>query len=131
MARILHSKGEDVRVLDIVDSPYRPNDVQFIECDVLDKQRLRSAMKDVDYVYHNVALVPLTKSGKRYRQVNIQGTENVLNQAMESNVKFFSHTSTSAMYAGCLDKVPIDENTSEKAIEIYGATKLEAEKKSS
>ena len=62
IARVLHSRGERVRILDIVDSPDRPAAIEFVKCDIRNRGGVDETMKGVDYVHHNVALHPLTKS---------------------------------------------------------------------
>ena len=127
IVHMLVAKGEDVRVLDIIDSTDRPSNVDFIQGDIVDSNIVLKAMQGVDYVFHTVALVPLTKAGTKFWNVNVDGTQLVLDIAQQENVKFFIHISTTAIYGGVLDKCPIDEETSPKPIEIYGRAKLEGE----
>ena len=84
------------------------------------------AIKDVDFVHHNVALVPLAKAGKEYHRVNVQGTKTVLKAAMKAKVKMFSHMSSSAVF-GMPEKMPITNETDRKPIEVYGQAKLAGE----
>ena len=46
--RQLLEDGEDVKILDIWKSKNHPNDVEFIDCDIRDRDGVRSAMKDID-----------------------------------------------------------------------------------
>ena len=50
IARRLHARGETVRILDIWDEPTRPKDIEYIECDILDREGVAKAMKGVDVV---------------------------------------------------------------------------------
>jgi len=64
--------------------------VKFYIGDVADKQSIDIAMTDVDYVFHAAALkqVPLCESiPVEAVYVNILGTENILNSAIEHGVK--------------------------------------------
>jgi hypothetical protein len=55
---------EQVRVLDIwKDDSQRP-DVAFVLADINDHEAVAKAMRGVDYVHHNVALVALAKAGR-------------------------------------------------------------------
>ena len=55
-------------------------------------------MRNVDFVHHNAALVPLTKSGDLYREVNVLGTKNLLKLAIKNEAKHFCHMSSSAVF---------------------------------
>lgn len=129
IARVLHSRGEKVRILDIIDSPDRPDEIEFVKCDILDRQGVQEAMKGVDYVHHNVALVPLTKAGSKFWEVNVEGTQVAVDAAKEANVKMFIHMSSSAIFGGALDECPITDETPPKPIEIYGRAKLAGEQR--
>src|SRR5580658_10502307 len=74
IARRLHARGEQVRILDIWEDPSRPREIEFVNCDIRDEVGVRRAMEGVDVVHHNVALVPLTKSGDKFWSVNVDGS---------------------------------------------------------
>ncbi len=128
IARKLYSLGEKVRILDIIDSPDRPKEIEFIKCDVLDQRGVEAAMKGVDYVFHNAALVPLTKAGDRFRKVNVEGTRIVSEAALKYNIKMFVHMSSSAIYGGVLNQCPITNDTDVLPIGPYGRAKLAGER---
>lgn len=83
-------------------------------------------MRGVDYVHHNVALVPLAKAGKRYWTVNVEGTRTALETARAAKVKMFCHMSSSAIF-GSPSRMPITNDTPREPVEIYGRAKLAAE----
>ena len=64
IARRLLERGEKVKILDIWEDPSRPREIEYIHCDICDRDGVAKAMQGVDVVHHNVALVPLTKSGE-------------------------------------------------------------------
>ena len=66
IARRLYERGESVKILDIWEDPTRPQEIEFIHCDIRDRAGVAAAMSGVDVVHHNVALVPLTKSGEKF-----------------------------------------------------------------
>ncbi|MFM7130528.1 MAG: NAD-dependent epimerase/dehydratase family protein, partial [bacterium] len=74
IARRLLERGEDVTVLDIWEDPTRPREIQFINADICNREAVARAMQGIDIVHHNVALVPLTKSGGKFWQVNVEGS---------------------------------------------------------
>ena len=126
IARRLLESGEQVRVLDIWDSPDRPADIEFINCDITDKDGVKDAMRDVSVVHHNVAVVPLAKSPQRFVRVNRDGSRIAAAAAAEAGVDAFIHMSSSAVFgkAAC----PITQDTGLNPIEPYGRSKLESEK---
>lgn len=84
--------------------------------DVRDKVRLVAAMQDVDYVVHAAALkqVPAAEyNPNECIKTNINGAQNVIDAAIESNIKKVIALST--------DKAA-------NPVNLYGATKLAADK---
>jgi len=127
-ARALHARGERVRVLDILAAPDLPPGVEFVQADILDRARVAEAMAGVDVVHHNAAMVPLTKAGRRFWAVNVEGTENALAAARAAGVRFFIHVSTSAVF-GLPERCPITDETPLRPLEAYGRAKLEGERR--
>ena len=126
IARLLHARGEQVRVFDLWQDDELPAGIDFIGGDINDEAAVERAMSGVDYVHHNVALVPLTKAGRRFHTVNVEGTAVALRAAHRHNVKMFSHMSSSAIF-GAPEQMPITNQTPLQPIEIYGRAKLSAE----
>lgn len=126
IAENLLGRGADVRVFDRIEPDVPGTDlaeaVTFVEGDVRDPHRLAEAMEGVDYVHHTVALVPLTKAGTEFRDVNVGGTENVMQAALEHGVEGVSHISSSAVYS--LDEMPVTEETRLDPVGAYGRSKL-------
>jgi len=125
MHRLLKN-GENVKILDVWKSDTHPDDVEFINCDIRDRSGVNKSMKGIDIVHHNVALVPLTKSGKLFWDVNVNGSQIAAEEALKNGVDAFIHMSSSALY-GAVNKFPIDKNTKIKPIEIYGKAKYAGE----
>jgi nucleoside-diphosphate-sugar epimerase len=126
IARRLHQRGERVRILDIWEDPSRPPEIEYVACDIRDREGVRRAMQGVEVVHHNVALVPLTKSGGKFWEVNVDGSRIAAEEAVRAGVRAFIHMSSSAIF-GCPDRAPIDESTPPRPVEIYGRGKLAGE----
>jgi len=124
IARRLLAAGEQVRILDIWDDPSRPPGIEFVHCDVRDGAGVARALEGIEIVHHNAALVPLTKSGKDFARVNIDGSRIVAGQAA-GRVRAFIHMSSSAVYGSPV--CPITTQTPCSPIEIYGRAKLAGE----
>jgi len=124
IARRLLASGERVRILDVWEDPSRPPELEFVHCDVRDAAGVATALEGIDIVHHNAALVPLTKSGKDFARVNIDGSRIVAEQAA-GRVRAFIHMSSSAVYGS--PPCPITSETPCRPIEIYGRAKLAGE----
>jgi len=117
IARLLRERGEQVRVLDIWQDDTRRSDIEFILADINDREAVDKAMRGVDFVHHNVALVPLAKAGRRYWTVNVEGTRTALEAARAAKVKMFCHMSSSAIF-GSPAQMPITNETPREPVEI-------------
>ena len=73
------------------------NKVEWVEGDVLDVVSLEEAMQGVEAVVHAAAIVSFTKDNrKEMYAVNVDGTTNVVNVALEANVRRLLHVSSVA-----------------------------------
>lgn len=73
------------------------NSVQWIEGDVLDIVSLSDAMQGADAVIHSAAIVSFSKKERHQMyHVNVEGTANVVNAAVENKIKRFLHISSVA-----------------------------------
>lgn len=71
--------------------------VEWVEGDILDLSSLDSAMQGVDAVIHSAAIVSFHAADRaNLYKTNIEGTANVVNQAIEHNVNRFIHVSSIA-----------------------------------
>ena len=71
--------------------------VQWMQGDVLDTVSLHDAMQDAEAVIHAAAIVSFSKKERhRMYHVNVEGTANVVNAAIENKVKRFLHVSSVA-----------------------------------
>jgi nucleoside-diphosphate-sugar epimerase len=124
----LYQMGErDIIALDILKCDQLYKEIQYIQGSVLDRDRLHDLTKNIDYIHHNAALVPLTKSGQEFYQVNVIGTRNIVECCKQNNVKKLIHMSSSAIY-GLPEEMPITEKTPYAPIEVYGQSKLDGER---
>ncbi|MDR2400914.1 MAG: NAD-dependent epimerase/dehydratase family protein [Deferribacteraceae bacterium] len=125
IALSLLESGEKVRVLDTWRDYTQPADIEYIEADVRDSEAVAKAMKGVDVVHHNAALVPLTKSGNKFREVNVDGSRIVAKEAVNAGVSYFIHMSSSALFGN--SQCPITDKTPYSPVEIYGRAKMDGE----
>lgn len=71
--------------------------VEWVNGDILDVVSLAEAMEGMDAVIHAAAKVSFqSKERKELLKINIEGTANVVNMALESNIRRFVHISSVA-----------------------------------
>jgi nucleoside-diphosphate-sugar epimerase len=71
--------------------------VEWVEGDILDTVSLEEAIEGIDAVIHSAAMVSFHKVDKKQMyHVNIQGTANVVNTALEKNISKLVHVSSVA-----------------------------------
>lgn len=129
LVRRLRAEGAAVVVYDLrePDEPELARDVEFVRGDVRDRRGLESAARGCDSVFHIAAVVPLTRAGDAFRDVNVRGTENAVAAALASGAEHLVHLSSSAIY-GIPDALPITEDTPPRPLGSYGRAKLEGER---
>lgn len=97
--------------------------------DIRDPNGVRTAMKDIDIVFHLAALIAIPfsyHSPDSYIDTNVKGTLNVLQAARDSGVGRVLITSTSEVY-GTAQYVPIDEKHPRQPQSPYSASKIGAD----
>jgi NAD dependent epimerase/dehydratase len=103
--------------------------IEIFAGDIRDPNGVRTAMKDVDIVFHLAALIAIPfsyHSPDNYVDTNIKGTLNVLQAARDFNTEKILVTSTSEVYGTGL-YVPIDEKHPRQGQSPYSATKIGAD----
>ena len=96
---------------------------------ILDKTALRSAFKNVDTVIHLAAMLGVKKTESNRlscMEINVSGTENVLNACVLDNVKKIIFASSSEVY-GEPSHNPISEDDETKGKTVYAVSKLAGE----
>ncbi len=110
-------------------SPEQLDKIEVFSGDIRDPNGIRTAMKDVDVVFHLAALIAIPfsyHSPDNYIDTNIRGTLNILQAAKDAKVEKILVTSTSEVYGTAL-YVPIDEKHPRQGQSPYSATKIGAD----
>ena len=95
----LHQLGHQVVTLDIIEDKEISKISEFFKVDISDDQvDFKKILKNVKYIHHNAALVPLTKAGSNFYKANVLGTKNIIEHSIRENVEHFSHMSSSAIF---------------------------------
>ena len=108
----------------------RLKDIEIIDGSIMDRNLVSDIMKDTDIVIHAAAYADVGASVRNYDidfQVNVVGTEIVLEEAKKANVEKFTFVSSAAVYGEETSdsREPIfSENQRCKPISTYGNSKL-------
>jgi nucleoside-diphosphate-sugar epimerase len=103
--------------------------VEVFDSGLFDKEGLRKAFKDANYIYH-VAGVVKSKTKEGYFKGNVETTRNLLEIALEnkSTIKRFLVVSSQTVSGPSTVANPVNEKTECNPITTYGRSKLEEEK---
>jgi NAD dependent epimerase/dehydratase len=97
--------------------------------DIRDSNGVRTAMQDIDVVFHLAALIAIPfsyHSPDSYIDTNIKGTLNIVQAARDFAVERVLVTSTSEVY-GTAKYIPIDEKHPRQPQSPYSASKIGAD----
>lgn len=88
------------------------NKIEWVEGDVLDIFSLEDAMQGVQQVYHCAAVVSFDpRDYDQMRQVNVDGTANVVNAALAANIEKLVHVSSIAAIGRMKNQPIVTEQT--------------------
>jgi nucleoside-diphosphate-sugar epimerase len=126
----LRGRGEDVTALvraSSVTEELRGAGATLVEGDLASDEAVRRLVDGADAVVH-VAAVYRTAGhpDSYYREVNVGGTERLLEAAAAAGVRRFVHTSTVGVH-GHVKNPPADETAPVSPGDVYQVTKAEAE----
>ena len=103
--------------------------IEVFAGDIRDPNGVRTAMKDIDVVFHLAALIAIPfsyHSPDSYIDTNVKGTLNIVQSAKDLKVEKVLVTSTSEVY-GTAQYVPIDEKHVRQPQSPYSASKIGAD----
>lgn len=104
-------------------------DVELIEGDITNKDTLKGIASGMDGVFHMATLGHMYNfevSQSMFEEVNVQGTINIMNEALVAGVKKIVHCSSVAAMGICRE-LPADEESECVPHHPYGKSKLYAE----
>ncbi len=105
--------------------------LQQYQCDVLDVVGLTEAMEGVEQVYHCAAVISFNPRRKQHMfKINIEGTANVVNAALDAGIKKMVHVSSVAALGRIREDKVINESmnwSEETSNSSYGQSKYLAE----
>jgi nucleoside-diphosphate-sugar epimerase len=105
--------------------------IEWIACDILDVVGLAEAMQGVAEVHHCAAVVSFNpKKRKKLLQINVEGTANVVNAALDAGVRKLVHVSSVAALGRIREGQTVNETmnwTKETSNSVYGESKYKGE----
>ncbi|MDD4981428.1 MAG: NAD-dependent epimerase/dehydratase family protein [Candidatus Omnitrophica bacterium] len=104
----------------------KKNNINIVFADVTDKGSLSGIKGEYDVVFHCAGFVS-DGNEKVLEDVNVRGTENICQWALERRIKKFIYVSSVAVNSGNT-QIPLTEDMPYKATNRYGFSKLEAER---
>jgi len=97
------------------------------QCDLFDVIGLEEALENVDEVYHCAGLISYSsRNHSELYKINVDGTANIVNAALQAKVRKFVHVSSIAALGKFVEGKPIDENmtwTDDARNSTYGHSK--------
>jgi len=132
LVKRLYKDGHNLKLLvretsDI--SPFRElENIEYVNGDVRNIDSLYKAIDNVEIIYHLAAYTGIwAKKKSTYYDINVKGTENVANIALEKNLKLFYINSFTAL--GPTPADPVDEtHENEHFYMEYEKSKFQAKK---
>jgi len=110
---------------------FSTDNLEQLQCDILDVVGLEEAMKDIEEVYHCAAIVTFNPQKKQQMfKINIEGTANIVNAALDAGVKKMVYVSSVAALGRIREDEEINETmnwTEETSNSNYGKSKYLAE----
>ncbi len=106
------------------------NNIEVFSGDIRDPNGIRTAVKDMDVIFHLAALIAIPfsyHSPDSYIDTNVKGTLNVLQACRDYDIERVIVTSTSEVY-GTAQYVPIDEKHPLQGQSPYSASKIGSDK---
>jgi UDP-glucose 4-epimerase len=108
------------------------NKVNLVIGNILNSSKLIKSMIDYDVVIHLAAQISVSESIRNPKStfdINVNGTQNVLDACLENNITKIIALSTAAVYQNVSEKTILNETSSVEPSSPYGESKLEMENK--
>jgi 3beta-hydroxy-delta5-steroid dehydrogenase/steroid delta-isomerase len=135
LTRRLLDEGYRVRVFDFADHPELDARAERVRGDLRDKRAVRAAIEGAHSVFHSASVIHLAgvaseRTRRRVFEVNVGGTENLLEACKEVGVERLVYTSTNNVaFSGALTDADETAPYVERCVDLYTETKIAAERR--
>jgi len=130
----IHRKNSNLEKVKKVFSSYSEDSqdlfekINWIEGDINDLESLSIAYKNIEEVYHCAAFISFDKRDlESMKKINVEGTANMVNIALDNNIKKFCYVSTIAAIGLSTNKYTDEETEWVDNSNPYSQTKKNAE----
>jgi dihydroflavonol-4-reductase len=127
----LLAQGKKVRAIYNHTKINSKQNLEVVQCDILDVTTLEETMHDVTEVYHCAALVSFApKDAAKLYKINVEGTANIVNACLQASVRKLVFVSSVAALGRIREGQTVNETmqwTAETSNSIYGQSKYLAE----
>ncbi|MEO8711277.1 MAG: NAD-dependent epimerase/dehydratase family protein [Parafilimonas sp.] len=121
----------NIKALYRAEIPFTHKNIEWINGDIFDVVLLEEILKDVDEVYHCAGKVSFnSKDKKELFKTNIEGTANIVNACLNTNVKKLLHVSSVSALGRIRENTTVNEEmqwSEETSNSVYGESKYLAE----
>ena len=127
----LISRGYEVVSYDIVKKEI-DNNVEWINGDILDSEKLCYCMKGADVVIHLAAMVGVKnclQNPQLVIETNVRGTDNIIDACRANSINNIIFASSSEVYGEGYENAMLSEEDKASPKSLYGESKLQAEYK--
>jgi nucleoside-diphosphate-sugar epimerase len=131
LVRSLLKNNWQVRVLDNFSTGKKENlsglnnKIEVLESDLRNTATVKDSVRDADVIFHEAAFISVPQSMMQPGEcfdVNIRGTENLLQAAKDAGVKRIVIASSAAVY-GDTNSIPLSEDLQTRCLSPYAASK--------
>lgn len=127
----LVKQQKPIKALYRTEIPFTHNNIEWVKGDILDIEFLEEALQNADEVYHCAAKISYNpKDSKLLFKTNIEGTANIVNACLNTNIKKLVHVSSVAAIGRIKENEIVTEEMQwnvEKANSLYGESKYHGE----
>lgn len=129
LIKLLLEQGEPLRVIYHTTRPVAAEHplINLVQADILDVIALEEAMNGITHIFHCAGFVSFAPAdAQQLYRINVEGTANIVNAALEANVKKIVHVSSVAALGRIREGQTINESmqwTPETSNSKYGHSK--------
>ena len=127
--KILDTSPQIKRHKDYINK-FHKNEIKFISCNILNKNKLNKRFNNIDIVIHLAAMLGVknTESNKDLCwKINATATHHIVNACIKNNVKKLIFSSSSEVYGEQQTTKKISESCPLLGHNIYASSKISAE----
>tara|TARA_B100001059_G_C17808847_1_gene570926 strand:- start:677 stop:1615 length:939 start_codon:yes stop_codon:yes gene_type:complete len=125
--KLISAKAYSIDAVDLNTSYILKNNINHHKMDVTEFIKMKNYnLSEYNYIIDTATVLPFKNNKKKLMDKNIFSVQEIVNSRFDENV-FFIYVSSSGTY-GIPEETPIRRSTKQAPLDLYGDSKLEAEK---